>query len=444
MNSLSTLESIFAAALDKRSEEDRSAYLDEACRDDPELRRHIDRLLCAQARAGNFLQNPGPGLSVTSDPQPREQPGTIIGPYKLLQQIGEGGMGVVYMAEQEEPVRRKVALKIIKPGMDSRQVVARFEAERQALALMDHPNIARVLDAGTTDSGRPYFVMELVQGVPITGYCDDNKLTPRERLALFVPGLPGDPARPPEGHHPPRHQAVQRAGDHVRRQAGAQGDRLRRGQGDRAAAHRKDAVHPVRRARRHARVHEPRAGGAQRLGHRHAQRHLLPGRAALRAADRHDAARAGPAARGGARRDAAADPGGGSRPGRARGSAAPTTCRTIAAARKTEPARLSKLVRGELDWIVMKCLEKDRSPALRDGQRPGPRSGALPGGRARGGVSAELQLPAAQICPQVQEGADDGGGVRGPPGRRVAMSTLLAVRATSAERRGEPATNCRG
>src|SRR5579871_137365 len=117
----------------------------------------------------------------------REVPGSIVGPYKLLQQIGEGGFGVVYMAEQEKPVRRMVALKIIKPGMDSAQVIARFEAERQALAMMDHQNIARVLDAGTTATGRPFFVMELVKGVPITKFCDDNHLTPRERLELFVP-----------------------------------------------------------------------------------------------------------------------------------------------------------------------------------------------------------------------------------------------------------------
>lgn len=116
-----------------------------------------------------------------------ESPGDQIGPYKLLQQIGEGGMGVVYMAEQKEPVKRRVALKVIKPGMDSRQVIARFEAERQALAMMDHPNIARVLDAGQTDSGRPYFVMELVNGIPVTEYCDEQRLTPTERLRLFVP-----------------------------------------------------------------------------------------------------------------------------------------------------------------------------------------------------------------------------------------------------------------
>ena len=147
-------------------------------------------------------------------------------------------MGVVYMAEQTEPVRRKVALKIIKLGMDTRQVIARFEAERQALAMMDHPNIARVLDAGATDTGRPYFVMELVKGVPITEYCDENKLSTRERLELFIHGLPGRPARPPEGHHPPRHQAVEHPGHAARRQAGAQGDRLRHRQGHQPEAHR--------------------------------------------------------------------------------------------------------------------------------------------------------------------------------------------------------------
>lgn len=118
---------------------------------------------------------------------PPESPPKSIGPYKLLQQLGEGGMGVVYLAEQSRPVARRVALKIIKPGMDSRQVIARFETERQALALMDHPHIARVFDAGTTDDGRPYFVMELVKGVPITQYCDEKRLTPRQRLELFIP-----------------------------------------------------------------------------------------------------------------------------------------------------------------------------------------------------------------------------------------------------------------
>src|SRR5437899_4076736 len=134
------------------------------------------------AQLGSFLESPAAGEPVTvSLSNSPESPGTVIGPYKLLQQIGEGGMGTVFMAQQTEPVQRMVALKIIKHGMDSRQVIARFEAERQALALMDHPNIAKVLDAGTTAGGRPYFVMELVQGSAITRYCDESRLTLRER-----------------------------------------------------------------------------------------------------------------------------------------------------------------------------------------------------------------------------------------------------------------------
>jgi len=137
---------------------------------------------------GDIPNDPGSSTDDAPDRRPiTEGPGVRIGPYKLLQAIGEGGMGAVYMAEQEKPVRRRVALKIIKPGMDTGQVIARFEAERQALALMDHQHIAKVLDAGTTDTGRPYFVIELVKGVPITEYCDRNQLTPRERLELFVP-----------------------------------------------------------------------------------------------------------------------------------------------------------------------------------------------------------------------------------------------------------------
>src|SRR5205823_4729905 len=128
----------------------------------------------------------GEGVVATMDEPITERPGTVIGPYKLLEQIGEGGFGLVFVAEQQQPIRRKVALKVIKPGMDTRAVIARFEAERQALALMDHPNIAKVLDAGTTASGRPFFVMELVKGVPITDYCDQNQLTPRVRLELFL------------------------------------------------------------------------------------------------------------------------------------------------------------------------------------------------------------------------------------------------------------------
>lgn len=163
---------------------DRAVYLDTACGDNTELRNRIEALLNAHDAPGDFT-----GAYVPSPDTPDSSPeiGTRIGPYELLHQIGEGGMGTVFMAEQTRPVQRKVALKVIKPGMDTAQVIVRFEAERQALAMMDHVNIARVLDAGATEAGRPYFVMELVHGVPITKYCNDNHLTPRERLELFIP-----------------------------------------------------------------------------------------------------------------------------------------------------------------------------------------------------------------------------------------------------------------
>jgi serine/threonine protein kinase/tetratricopeptide (TPR) repeat protein len=178
--------SIFLAALQQPSPDGRAAFLDQACGGNGELRRNVEMLLLAHVRAGDFLaQAPAP-VGATVDLPVTEAPGTLIGPYKLLEQIGEGGFGVVFMAEQTQPVRRKVALKVIKPGMDTKQVVARFEAERQALALMDHPNIARIFDGGATASGRPYFVMELVKGVPVTEYCDRQRLTTRRRLELFL------------------------------------------------------------------------------------------------------------------------------------------------------------------------------------------------------------------------------------------------------------------
>src|SRR4030095_5087950 len=208
---------VFSAARRLPARE-RAAYLDQACAGDAALRQRVEELLQAGEEAGGFLQDPAPGAQRPADAlaspnplqnaaapgeetgdriglcytimasagAPGEKAGDRIGRYKLLQQIGEGGCGVVYMAEQEEPVRRRVALKVIKLGMDTKQVVARFEAERQALALMDHPNIAKVLDAGATETGRPYFVMELVRGTKITEYCDENNVTTGERLNLFV------------------------------------------------------------------------------------------------------------------------------------------------------------------------------------------------------------------------------------------------------------------
>jgi serine/threonine protein kinase len=181
-------ETLFARAIGIESAADRAAFLEQACGSDAALRREVEKLVRDYFRAGGFLEKPAvAGLATVDESPTGERIGAMIGPYKLVQEIGEGGMGTVYMAQQQEPVKRVVALKVVKPGMDSRQVIARFDAERQALALMDHPNIARVLDAGTTATGRPYFVMELVKGVAITRYCDEHRLTPRQRLELFVP-----------------------------------------------------------------------------------------------------------------------------------------------------------------------------------------------------------------------------------------------------------------
>src|SRR5437762_7770980 len=178
-------QSLFLAAVEKPTGAERAAYLDAACADRPALRADVEALLAAHERmpAGGATTEdqvlPDASLTFTA-------PGTVIGRYKILEHIGEGGFGVVYMAEQIRPVQRRVALKIIKPGMDTKQVIARFEAERQALALMDHPNIAKVFDAGVSDTGRPYFVMELVKGLPITKYCDEHRMPPRQRLELFI------------------------------------------------------------------------------------------------------------------------------------------------------------------------------------------------------------------------------------------------------------------
>ena len=256
-------ETIFDAAMELSDPADRASYLDSACRGDIALRHRVEALLQAHSEADSLLDVP-PALDDRADATediPRlgttlatesanrsadsgatltnssessdatslgslpagqsaerpiiEGPGTRIGPYRLLQKIGEGGMGVVYMAEQDQPVRRRVALKIIKPGMDTGQVVARFEAERQALALMDHPNIARVFDAGVTDSGRPFFVMELIKGVPITEYCEPGPAQPSGAAGTLRACLPGDSTRPPEGDHPSRRQDDQRPGHAV-------------------------------------------------------------------------------------------------------------------------------------------------------------------------------------------------------------------------------------
>lgn len=184
------IDELFWQAIELESTEQREQFLERLDQQSPELRARLERLLVAHFSSASVLDSPQhlpDAMPATVDLEATVQVGTKIGPYKLLEEIGRGGMGVVYMAEQTEPVRRKVALKIVIPGLDSAQVLARFEAERQALALMDHPNIARVLDAGTTPQGRPYFVMELVKGIAISKYCDQQRLDLRQRLGLFVP-----------------------------------------------------------------------------------------------------------------------------------------------------------------------------------------------------------------------------------------------------------------
>ncbi len=353
--------SIFLSALDISEPAARSAYLAQACGDDAQLRQHIEELIAAEAKLGGFLNRPHADVERTDDLAPAmERPGSQIGPYKLLQQIGEGGMGIVYLAEQLRPVHRRVALKIVKPGMDSRQVIARFEAERQALAMMDHLHIAKVLDAGATSTGRPYFVMELVHGIPITRYCDENHLSPRQRLDLFVPVC----------------QAIQHA-------------------------HQKGIIHrDIKPSNVLVCLYDGQPvakvidfGVAKAIEQRLTERTLFTqfgniiGTLEYMSPEQAEISQLGVDTRsdiyslgvllyelltgttpldGKRLRNAAFDEM--MRMIREEEPPKPSTRISnsqslpgVAASRKTEPAKLARLIRGDLDWIVMKCLEKDRT-----------------------------------------------------------------------------------
>jgi serine/threonine protein kinase len=352
------MQQVFLAAVELHQPDDWDAYLEEACAGDEELRGQVAMLLKAHAAGGGPPGRAALANDRTVIYQPlAEGPGTIIGPYKLLEQIGEGGFGVVFMAEQQQPVRRRVALKVVKPGMDTRQVIARFEAERQALALMDHPNIAKVLDGGAivggpggVSSGRPYFVMELVKGVPITDYCDQNQVSIRERLELFVHVC----------------QAVQHA-------------------------HQKGIIHrDIKPTNVLVASHEGVAvakiidfGIAKAVGLSALDvdtrsdvyslgvllYELLTGttpfdKERFKQAEYDEIRRI-------IREEEPPKPSSristlaNSRPHAPRAEtgtrSVPSTIETIATQRKSDPKRLTQLVRGELDWIVMRCLEKDRN-----------------------------------------------------------------------------------
>jgi WD40 repeat protein len=362
------VKDLFVAALELADPQARRALLERACADDPDLRRRLDVLLAAHDHPESALERPlagperptNPVVTAAHTPSAETVGAVVAGRYKLLEAIGEGGMGQVWVADQLDPIRRRVALKVIKPGMDSRPILARFEAERQALAMMNHPNIAKALDAGTTDDGRPFFVMDLVKGTPITEFCDARRLTPRERLELFIPVC----------------QAIQHA-------------------------HQKGVIHrDIKPTNVLVELYDDRAvpkvidfGIAKAVGQRLTEKtlytgfgtlvgtpaYMAPEQATFNALDvdtRADVYALGvllyellagsPPFEPERLRRAALDevlrlvreeepP---------RPSARLSTSQakaSIAAVRQSDPAKLAKLMRGELDWVVMKAMEKDRA-----------------------------------------------------------------------------------
>ena len=411
------VHALFLAAVLEQDLAERAALLHRECGADLVLRRRVEALLQAYEQADDEADEPlvrnaslfagtltelddkgaaggreptGATRDHTTAPDETNQPahrpitevpGTRIGPYRLREKIGEGGMGVVYLADQEKPVRRRVALKIIKPGMDTEQVVIRFEAERQALALMDHPSIARVFDAGATDTGRPYFVMELVKGVPITDYCDTVFLTPRERLELFIPVCQAIQHAHQKGII---HRDVKPSNVLVTMQDGRPVPKII----DFGIA---KATEQRLTERSLFTQHGTIMGTLEYMSPEQAEMsamdvdtrtdvyalgvmlyELLTGSTPLERSRLRDSGYAEILKR--IREEEPPKPS-------TRLSDSRERLPSVAAQRRTEPARLTKLLRGELDWIVMKAIEKDRTRRYEtaNGLRPGHR--AIPGRR---------------------------------------------------------------
>ncbi len=264
-------EALFRAAVELPPGAARRAFLEQACAGDPALRQRLEALLAAHDAPDDALPKDQPELKATMKLEftdaPDEAVGQTLGRYKLMERLGEGGCGVVYVAEQTQPVRRRVALKVIKLGMDTKAVVARFEAERQALAMMDHPNIAKVLDAGTTELGRPYFVMELVRGIRITDYCDQNQLATRERLDLFIKICQAIQHAHQKGII---HRDIKPSNILVTLHDGVPVPKVIDfgiAKATEGRLDRRDGLHAVASVHRHAGLHEPGAGGDERVGH---------------------------------------------------------------------------------------------------------------------------------------------------------------------------------
>jgi serine/threonine protein kinase/tetratricopeptide (TPR) repeat protein len=425
---------IFNAARQIDSADDRRRYLQEACGDDDALRKRVEALLRAHRQKHTFLDPVTVEIRATIEAAiAGDGPGTQIGPYRLLESVGEGGMGTVFRAEQTEPIQRRVAVKVIKPGLDSGLILARFEAERQALALMDHPNIARVLDAGTTQTNRPYFVMELIDGVPITRFCDEHRLTLRERLELFIPVC----------------QAVQHAHQKGIIHRDLKPSNVLVGTYDGKAVPKvidfgiAKAIEVKLTDRTLSTAPNSVIGTPEYMSPEQAEPdqldidtrsdiyslgvllyELLTGSTPL-----------GPARRSGAglldllRRLREEEP---PRPS----TRVDTTAElpAVAANRGVEPRKLSGLVRGDLDWIVMKCLEKDRT-----------RRYATANALARD-VERYLNVEPVEACPpsrgyRLRKFARKNRNLLAAAGAFVllltagaAVSTWLAVRATAAEK----------